>query len=115
MRSTHLDVVDRVRAEEGLERVSDLLTRLDREPPGAEPHRLVIAVGPLNIDRSWTGVAGADHHRLLEELGGGRGRGPPGGARCPPARTGGARRAPAPFPPRTGPGPRPGRGGCSRR
>src|ERR1044072_8888318 len=77
MRSTHLDVVDRVRAEEVLERVNDLLTRLDREPPGAEPHRLVIAVGPLNIDRSWTGVAGADRHRRLEELGGGRGRGAP--------------------------------------
>src|ERR1044071_6355193 len=77
MRSTHLDVVDRVRAEEVLERVNDLLTRLDRESPGAEPYRLVIAVGPFNIDRGRSRVAGADCGRLLQQLRGGGGRGAP--------------------------------------
>src|ERR1041385_4889612 len=68
IRSPHLDVADRVRAEETSERVDDLFARFDFEPPGAESHCLAVTVGPLNIDRGRTGVAGADRGGPLQQF-----------------------------------------------
>src|SRR5690242_20277179 len=51
---------DRVGADEGAERVDQLLGRIDPEPLRAHPGGFAVSVGPLDVDRGGARVRGAE-------------------------------------------------------